>query len=130
MGIAMLSFVVSGCSNIKNGDSSSSGEIEAQPNSAKVALAQHLTASGARMYGTYWCPYCTYQKEMFGEAIAKVQVIECDPKGPNAQPSLCASANVRGYPTWEIQGQQYRGAHSLEELAKLSNYQGATNFDN
>lgn len=81
------------------------------------------------MYGTYWCPYCTRQKELFGQAVNQVPMIECDPNGANAQPNLCASANINGYPTWEIQGQQYRGIRSLEELAELSSYQGSRNFN-
>lgn len=127
LSLAVLALTASGCSIIQN--SSRSDAIASQSDVAKLALAQHLTNSGAKMYGTYWCPYCTQQKELFGQAIEEAPVIECDPKGPNAQPALCASANVSGYPTWEIQGQQYRGVHSLKELAGLSHYQGPTNFD-
>jgi len=80
------------------------------------------------MYGTYWCPYCQRQQEMFGSAIQKVQVVECDPKGKNAQPQECTKANVSSFPTWQIKGKLYRGLRSLEELAELSGYKGAKNF--
>lgn len=80
------------------------------------------------MYGTYWCPYCNKQEELFKDAVSKVQIIECDPQGENAQPQLCAQANVSSYPTWQINGKLYRGLRSLEELAALSDYKGATNF--
>ncbi|MDX2245023.1 MAG: hypothetical protein NW224_30470 [Leptolyngbyaceae cyanobacterium bins.302] len=97
-------------------------------NEATTALADHLTQTGAKMYGTYWCPYCNRQEELFGNAVSKLQVIECDPKGENAQPQLCAQANVNSFPTWEIGGKLYPGLQSLDELATLSGYKGARNF--
>lgn len=81
------------------------------------------------MYGTYWCPYCTRQKQMFGlQGFNLIRYIECDPRGQNAKPNLCRQANVRGYPTWEINGQQYRGMRSLSDLANISGYRGSRNF--
>lgn len=88
-----------------------------------LALARHLKRIGARMYSAYWCPACQRQREEFGEtAFQQVTEIECDPRGNNAQPALCAQANVQAYPTWEIKGQVYRGGMSLEELASISGY--------
>ena len=80
------------------------------------------------MYGAYWCPYCSRQKEMFGQAFNQINEIECDPKGKNPQPNLCKSAGIRSFPTWEIKGQLYPGMLSLEELAELSGYEGSRNF--
>lgn len=98
---------------------------------AKVSLAQHLTKVGAKMYGAYWCSHCKDQKQLFGrEAASKLNYIECDPKGTNPQPDLCTAAKIKGYPTWEINGKFYEGVVSLENLAKLSGYQGPSNFDN
>jgi hypothetical protein len=89
----------------------------------EVALALHLKKLGAKMYGAYWCPACTRQKQEFGEeAFKQITYIECDPAGENARPDLCRQANVPAYPTWEVNGQLYRGVHSLEELAALSGY--------
>ncbi len=98
---------------------------------AKVALAEHLTEVGAKMYGAYWCSHCQDQKKLFGqEAVSKLNYIECDSKGKNAQPNLCVTAGIKAYPTWEISGKLQEGVVSLENLAKLSSYNGATNFDN
>lgn len=98
-------------------------------NPAQIALAEHLAASGARMYGAYWCPHCTNQKKLFGrEAVRVLPYIECDPQGQNAQPALCQAANIRAFPTWEINGQLYLGTQSLEKLASLSGYRGSQNF--
>jgi glutaredoxin len=96
--------------------------------SAQIELINHLNSVGAKLYGTYWCSYCMRQKELFGEAVSQLQIVECDPNGKNAQPATCANANVSSYPTWEINGQQYPGMRSLEELASLSGYKGSLNF--
>ncbi|MGI0486860.1 hypothetical protein ACN4EK_15575 [Pantanalinema rosaneae CENA516] len=95
---------------------------------AKAALAQHLQQSGAKLYSTFWCTYCQRQQELFADAASRLQVIECDPGGENAQPALCRQAKIISYPTWEIDGQFYRGMRSLEELAEISDYQGSRNF--
>jgi uncharacterized membrane protein len=92
---------------------------------ATLALAEHLTASGARMYSAYWCPHCHEQKEMFGkEAAARLTVIECAPDGRNSQAALCDSKKIQGYPTWEINGQIDSGVKSLQELALRSGFKG------
>lgn len=80
------------------------------------------------MYGAFWCPYCSRQQEDFGPAFQEITYIECDPRGQNAQPQVCQSAGVSGFPTWEINGQFYPGYQSLEDLANLSNYTGPRQF--
>lgn len=104
--------------------STSSGEAE-------IALAQHLTAVGAKNYSAYWCPHCHEQKELFGkQAVSEIDYVECDPGGQNPRPQLCQAAQIQGYPTWIINGEQYPGVRSLSELAALSGYQGPSNFKN
>ncbi|HEY9653471.1 MAG TPA: hypothetical protein V6C95_22610, partial [Coleofasciculaceae cyanobacterium] len=99
--------------------------------SANVALARHLKQVGAKMYATFWCGVCRRQEQRFGkEALRFVNIIECDPRGKNAQPQLCQNAGVRAYPTWEINGQLYEGGMPLETLADISGYQGSRNFSN
>ncbi len=93
---------------------------------ATIALADHLTASGAVMYSAYWCPHCHDQKQLFGkEASAKLKIIECAPDGRNSQAALCASKNIQGFPTWEIKGQLDSGQKTLAQLAALSGYKGS-----
>ena len=83
------------------------------------------------MYGAFWCPHCHDQKQLFGkEAFSQINYIECDPKGKNPQPDVCQAEGVKGYPTWKINGQSVSGTQSLEELAQMSGYQGARNFQN
>jgi len=97
---------------------------------AKIALAEHLTQVGAKMYGAYWCHHCYKQKRMFGkQAIAQIDYIECSPNGHWAGPAeVCLAAQIEAYPTWQINGQLYTGTQSLEKLADLSGYQGSREF--
>ncbi|MEB3268306.1 MAG: hypothetical protein VKJ09_07190 [Leptolyngbya sp.] len=107
---------LSGCTGL-----SLPGGAPGQP-SYEQQLAEHLTASGAQMYGAFWCPHGSAQKELFGNAVDQVPYVECDPEGEAAQPQLCQEKGIQGYPTWEINGELYPGVRSLEELAELSDY--------
>ncbi len=106
--------------------------ITTQSGEAEVALANHLTEVGAKMYGAYWCPHCHDQKQLFGrEATGKIPYVECAPDGKNAQPAVCqAVPEIEGYPTWAVNGQFLEGAQSLETLAQASGYGGPTDFLN
>lgn len=90
-----------------------------------LALAEHLTDTGAVMYTAYWCPHCHEQKELFGkEATAKLKVVECAPDGRNSQKALCDSKKIEGFPTWEINGKLDSGVKPLTRLAELSGFKG------
>jgi glutaredoxin len=108
--------------------SATPSSISVASNQSVASLAAYLRKIGARMYGAYWCPHCTEQKELFGSAFRSIDYVECDPGGANARPALCKKANISGYPTWEINGKFYPGTQSLEELANLSGYSGPKNF--
>lgn len=102
----------------------SSGESE-------IALAKHLSQTGAKFYGAFWCPHCQKQKLTFGkEAMQFVPYIECSPPNRNGQTAACQVAKIEGYPTWEINGQRSTGEKSLSELADLTGYQGPRDFKN
>jgi glutaredoxin len=92
--------------------------------SYEAQLANHLEQVDATMYGAYWCPHCSDQKEMFGSAADQVPYVECAADGENAQPQLCQEKGIQGYPTWEIDGEFYPGTQSLDALAKLSGFEG------
>jgi uncharacterized membrane protein len=121
---------------IRNGgiQASSAGEtgppITTTSGPAEIALAKHLDGIGATMYGAWWCPHCHDQKVVFGaEAAELIPYVECAEDGKNAQPRLCrAEPQVTGFPTWQINGEFYPGAQSLERLAELSGYTGSTDF--
>lgn len=83
-------------------------------------FAQCLTEKSAVMYGAYWCDHCAAQKDMLGKSFQYINYIECDSRGKNANPQLCAQKNIQGYPTWEINEKFYRGVQSLEKLSEAS----------
>jgi uncharacterized membrane protein/glutaredoxin len=90
-----------------------------------LALAEHLTGTGAVMYSAYWCPHCHEQKELFGkEAAAKLKIVECAPDGRNSEKALCDSKKIEGFPTWEINGKLDSGVKPLAKLAELSGFKG------
>jgi uncharacterized membrane protein len=95
----------------------------------RVALAEHLTSTGAVMYSAYWCPHCHEQKELFGkEATARLKIIECAADGRDSRKELCEARGIQGFPTWEIAGRLDSGVKPLEKLAELSGYQGSKDF--
>jgi len=99
--------------------------VRSESTPAALALAEQLTAKGAKMYTAYWCPHCHEQKELFGrEATTKLTVIECAPDGRNSQKELCDAKKIEGYPTWEINGQLDSGMKPLAKLAQLIGYKG------
>jgi glutaredoxin len=99
--------------------------VRAESTAATIALAEHLTATGARLYTAYWCPHCHEQKELFGrQAAEKLTVIECSPDGRNSQKELCDAKKIEGYPTWEINGELDSGVKPLAKLAAASGYSG------
>ncbi|MFH1239752.1 MAG: hypothetical protein V1672_00890 [Candidatus Diapherotrites archaeon] len=103
-GIAIVAFVVISYINW----SATPGDLN--------EFAQCLTANGVVMYGTEWCHNCKNQKDMFGTSFQFVNYVDCD-----QQKSVCNSEGVTGYPTWKINGLEYRGTQQLQSLASASN---------
>ena len=106
-------------------------EITTQSGPVEIALAQHLTDTGAIFYGAWWCPHCQDQKQLFGKEAAKnIPYTECSTPEGQGQTSVCQEAEITGYPTWEINGERLSGTQSLETLAQLSGYEGENDFSN
>jgi uncharacterized membrane protein len=90
------------------------------------ALAIHLTQTGAKMYGAYWCPHCQQQKEIFGASAGRLPYIECSPGGRNVpQASACRAANIQNYPTWIINGKRIENVLTVAQLREYTGFQGA-----
>lgn len=88
-------------------------------------LAVHLSDSGARFYGAYWCPACQRQKDLFGASVERLPYVECSPDGRRGVVNFdCVAHDVRDYPTWIIGGRRYTGVLAVEQLAALSRYRG------
>jgi glutaredoxin len=128
-GCSLLSEAQAKLVDVQSSLTHSSAPVHAASSAADIALSSHLKEVGATMYGTYWCPYCHQQKELFGaEASQSMPYVECDARGQNGQPEACREADITSYPTWEINGELYPGLRSLDELADLSGYEGSRDF--
>ncbi|MFM7424319.1 MAG: vitamin K epoxide reductase family protein [Elainella sp.] len=132
MGVASLGLFAT--SNPQFAKVNSASEAAAQVNvettsgESEIALAKHLKETGAKFYGAFWCPHCQKQKQVFGkEAMEFVPYVECSE--PDRRPTVaCQVADIKGYPTWDINGQRSTGEKNLAELADLSGYQGPRDF--
>jgi uncharacterized membrane protein len=88
-----------------------------------MALADHLTAIGAKFYGASWCEHCQRQKSYFGKAAGHLPYVECKAGGPSAPLSIqCSEAYISTFPTWIIKDRRIEGVLSLPELADMSGF--------
>ena len=78
-------------------------------------LAQCLTEKGAVMYGTEWCSHCQNQKALFGRSFKYLNFVDCD-----LDKNECLRNDVKGYPTWRINGNNYPGKQSIYKLSTLT----------
>lgn len=102
-------------------EAGSGAPTTAAKSSRQQDLARHLKLKGAVVYGAWWCPHCTHQKELFGpEAIELLPYVECDKDDAGRQ--RCEKAQVNVYPTWDLNGERRVGVLSLEELELWSGY--------
>jgi uncharacterized membrane protein len=105
--------------------------IQRDSGPSEIALAKHLKATGAKMYGAFWCSHCNDQKELFGKQAKKeMPYVECTSEGQNSQAALCTEKQITGYPTWEVNGQVLTGTQTLQKLAEVSGYKGPQDFKN
>jgi glutaredoxin len=98
------------------------GGANSVPEESVAQLADCLTESGAKLYGTFWCPHCTDQKEAFGSSFGRVHYIECTVDGQrNVMSEECKEAGVSGFPTWIFgDGSRLGGKQGFAELASRS----------
>lgn len=89
------------------------------------------------MYGAYWCPHCSHQKELFGsEAWSIVPYVECSTKGFYYDSSKVEKVmdKIEGFPTWYFpkstnprlrNGKEWvSGEMPLERIVVLSGFKG------
>jgi hypothetical protein len=96
--------------------------LRASSNQA-IELANHLSAIGARFYGSWSCPACFRQMNLFGQqAGSTVPYVECrQPKKRPQQAADCESAAIRAFPTWVMpDGRRREGLQSLDALSSWS----------
>jgi hypothetical protein len=101
------------------------GEAVSPSTPEQMALVEHLRLKGAVFYGAWWCPHCFHQKNLFGiEAGQRLPYVECDKD--DAGRKRCASASIRAFPTWDLNGERREGMLSLEELRIWSGFSPTT----
>jgi uncharacterized membrane protein len=88
-----------------------------------TSLAVHLTETGARYYGAFWCAACQQQNALFGNAKEHLPYTECTPDGRHGSVALeCIRADIRNFPTWIIDGERHIGVLEPRELAQHSGF--------
>ena len=96
--------------------------ISAQRGEATLApFAQCLEEEGATFYGTFWCPFCGEQKDMFGRRAAReLPYVECSTANQGTR-QVCIDEGIEAYPTWEFaDGTRTTGVLSLEQLSEAT----------
>ena len=97
--------------------------VNSKSTKESIALAKYLRNNGVVKYSAYWCPNCLYQSELFGkEAYKELTVVECSEDGINSQTQLCIDKNIKGFPSWEINGKIFIGVKTLKELSEITNF--------
>ena len=97
--------------------------VTSESTKESIELAKYLNDKGVVKYSAYWCPNCLNQSELFGkQAYRELNVVECARDGIDSQTQLCIDKNVKGFPTWEINGKLILGVLSLKELSRLSGF--------
>ena len=96
------------------------GEPLKTSTSEQLTLVRHLNTIGAVFYGSWSCPACFFQKNLFGQQASTIlNYVECGkPKQLPEQSAACVKAEIQAYPTWILEdGQRREGVQSIEELA-------------
>ena len=99
------------------------GEPLRDSSSEALKLVEHLRSIGATFYGSWTCPACFRQMNLFGkQAGAEVPYVECTkPKQMPDQAAACQAAKIRAYPTWVLpNGERKVGIQSLKALSDWS----------
>ena len=88
-----------------------------------TAFVQALNVKGVVYYKSVKCNNCKRQEKLFGEAIKKLNSVECHPEGENPQPELCLQKGIKKTPTFLIEEggtevKRLEGLQQLDDLAK------------
>lgn len=84
-------------------------------------FAKCLAQKNVTMYGTFWCPHCAEQKQLFGASFQHVKYVECGIKGTHNITDQCKAMGLARTPTWVFpDGTRLEGTQPLEKLAQQS----------
>lgn len=81
-------------------------------------FATCLKDKGVTFYGTFWCPHCKNQKNLFGSSASLLPYVECSTADGLGQTQICKDKNIQGYPTWVFaDGTSLSGEQTLATLS-------------
>lgn len=69
----------------------------------------------AELFTQLGCHACEIQEEIFGDNYKYLTITNCFFEGKE-----CIEKNIRGTPTWVINGEQYLGARQIDKLKELT----------
>ena len=82
-------------------------------------FAKCLNENGTKMYGTYWCGACNYQKDIFKDSWQYIDYIECSLPNKAGRTQICIEKEIIEYPTWEFEDEsRLSGVLSFEILSE------------
>jgi len=69
----------------------------------------------AVLYVNLGCGHCENQKDIFGENLKYIEVVDCFYNNEE-----CAEAEITAVPTWIINGEKITGLQSIKKLKELT----------
>jgi len=82
-------------------------------------FAQCLTDEGATYYGSFTCPACAQQDQLFRASKEHLDYVECTTPDGQGTTVTCQAEEITSTPTWEFEdGTRLEGVQSLEALAE------------
>jgi len=67
------------------------------------------------LYTQLGCHYCKTQEDLFGESYKELTVVDCF-----YDQEKCLAKDIKGTPTWEINGQKVVGVQTIKNLQDLT----------
>src|SRR3989344_785845 len=91
-----------------------------------TAFVEALNDAGVVYYKSVKCGNCVRQAQLFGEAIKKLNSVECHPEVENAAPERCLQMGITKTPTFLIEkdGREIKRLEGLQQLESIADWAG------
>ena len=81
-------------------------------------FAKCLASKKVLMFGSFLCPHCDDQKQMFGDSFQYIPYVECSIPGSRELTFTCNLAKIQHTPTWALgTGERLIGVQQLQTLS-------------
>ena len=90
--------------------------IETRPSPEISEELAKCIGENAIVYSQTGCHFCEIQKDMFGDNYKFIPDFNCN----SDNWETCQKLGITGTPTWEINGEFYRGIKTIEVLQQLT----------